>query len=114
MLDMVHSYAQRKTTPEVIQEDLGVSPEEFDKQYLQWIDKSYGTQAANFDQSRKALEHLVEAAKQNQYDAVIQEGEAVRRMYPEYIGDANPYRIYCGRIPGEGRQEGRGSCAHCV
>ena len=53
LLDMVHSYAQRKTTPEVIQEDLGVSPEEFDKQYLQWIDKSYGTQAANFDQSRE-------------------------------------------------------------
>jgi hypothetical protein len=93
LLDMVHSYAQRKTTPQVIQEDLGVSPEEFDKQYLQWIDKSYGTQAANFDQSRKALEHLVEAAKQNQYDTVIQEGEAVRRMYPEYIGDANPYEF---------------------
>ena len=38
LLDMVHSYAQRKTTPEVIQADLGVSPEEFDKQYLQWIE----------------------------------------------------------------------------
>jgi tetratricopeptide (TPR) repeat protein len=93
LLDMVHSYAQRKTTPEVIQGDLGVSPEEFDKQYLQWLDKSYGTQAANFDQSRKALEQLVEAAKQKQYDAVIQEGEAVRRMYPEYIGAANPYEF---------------------
>ena len=31
LLDMVHSYAQRKTTPEVIQADLGVSTEEFDK-----------------------------------------------------------------------------------
>jgi len=28
LLDMVHSYAQRKTTPEVIQADLGVSPED--------------------------------------------------------------------------------------
>jgi tetratricopeptide (TPR) repeat protein len=93
LLDMVHSYAQRKTTPEVIQEDLGVSPEEFDKQYLQWIDKSYGTQAANFDKTREALERLVEAAKENQYDAVIQEGEAVRRRYPEYIGAANPYEL---------------------
>jgi tetratricopeptide (TPR) repeat protein len=93
LLDMVHSYAQRKTTAEVIQEDLGVSPEEFDKQYLQWIDKSYGTQAANVDQTREALERLVEAAKENQYDAVIQEGEAVRRRYPEYIGAANPYEL---------------------
>ena len=53
-----------------------------------------GRMAANFDQWRKALEHLVEAAKQKQYDAVIQAGEAVRHMYPEYIGDANAYRIY--------------------
>jgi tetratricopeptide (TPR) repeat protein len=93
LLDMVHSYAQRKTTPEVIQADLDVSPEEFDKQYLQWLDKIYGAQAANFEQTRKALEQMAEAAKQKQYDAVIQEGEAVRRMYPEYIGAANPYEF---------------------
>ena len=42
LLDMVHSYAQRKTTPEVIQADLGVSPDEFDKQYLQWLNQRYG------------------------------------------------------------------------
>jgi cellulose synthase operon protein C len=93
LLDMVHSYAQRKTTPEVIQADLGVSPEEFDKQYLQWLDKIYGAQAANFDQTRKALEQMAEAAKQKQYDAVIQEGEVVRRKYPEYIGASNPYEL---------------------
>ena len=28
------------TTPQVIQQDLGLTPEEFDKQYLAWIDKS--------------------------------------------------------------------------
>jgi cellulose synthase operon protein C len=93
LLDIVHSYAQLKTTPQVIQDDLGVSPEEFDKQYLQWIDEKYGAQATNFEQSRKTLEQLVAAAKQNQYDSVIQEGEAVRRMYPEYVGDANPYEF---------------------
>jgi tetratricopeptide (TPR) repeat protein len=93
LLDMVHSYAQRKTTPEVIQADLGVSPEEFDKQYLQWLDKNYGAQATNFDQTRKALEQMAEAAKQKQYDAVIEEGEVVRRKYPEYIGASNPYEL---------------------
>jgi tetratricopeptide (TPR) repeat protein len=93
LLDMVHSYAQRKTTPEVIRADLGVSPEEFDKQYLQWLNQRYGATAASLDGWRKAMEHLVEAANQKQYDAVIQQGEAVRRMYPEYIGDANAYEL---------------------
>jgi tetratricopeptide (TPR) repeat protein len=93
LLDMVHSYAQHKTTPQVIQEDLGVSPEDFDKQYTQWLDQRYANTASNFDQWRKALEQLAQAAKQNQYDAVLQQGEAVRRMYPEYIGDANVYEF---------------------
>jgi cellulose synthase operon protein C len=93
LLDMVHSYAQRKTTPEVIQADLGVSPEEFDKQYLQWLNQRYGTIAANFDQWRHLLERLAQTAKDKRYDAVLQEGEVVRKMYPEYIGDANAYQF---------------------
>jgi cellulose synthase operon protein C len=93
LLDMVHSYAQRKTTPQVIQADLGVSPEEFDKQYLQWLNERYGKMAAGIDEWRKAMEHLAEAANQKQYDTVLRQGEAIRSMYPEYIGDANVYQF---------------------
>jgi cellulose synthase operon protein C len=106
LLDMVHSYAQRKTTPQVIQADLGVSPEEFDKQYLQWIDQRYGTMAANFDQWRKALVQLAEADKQKQYDAVLQQGEAVRGMYPQYIGDANAYQFVAAADLARGDKKG--------
>jgi cellulose synthase operon protein C len=93
LLDMVHSYAQRKTTTEAIQANLGMAPEEFDKQYLVWLNQRYGGMAASFNDWRKALEQLVEAANQKQYDAVIQQGPAVIRMYPEYIGDANAYEF---------------------
>jgi Flp pilus assembly protein TadD len=93
LLDMVHAYAQRKTTPEVIQQVLGLSPEQFDQQYLQWLDKSYGKTAANFDEWRKHLKSLVELAQKKQYDDVLTEGETVRNLYPEYTGDANPYQF---------------------
>jgi tetratricopeptide (TPR) repeat protein len=93
LLDMVHSYAARKTTPEVIQADLGVSPEEFDKQYLAWIDQQYGKTAANFDQWRKQLEQLAEASKKDQNDAVVQQGAKAISLYPQYIGDANAYEF---------------------
>jgi tetratricopeptide (TPR) repeat protein len=91
LLDMVHSYAQRKTTPDVIREDLGVSTDAFDKQYLEWLNQRYGAMAANFDEWRKSLERVAEASKLKQDDAVIQQGNAAIRMYPEYIGDANAY-----------------------
>ena len=93
LLDMVHSYAARKTTPEVIQADLGVSPEAFDKQYLAWLNARYGKTVEVFDEWQKLLEHLVAVAKQNQYDEVLREGEVVRSMYQQYIGDANAYQF---------------------
>ena len=74
LLEMVHSYAQLKTTPQVVQQDLGLSPEEFDKQYLAWIDKKYGAEAAHFDEWREKLKALVAAAQQKQYDTVLAAG----------------------------------------
>src|SRR5882757_3843137 len=93
LLEMVHSYAQSKTTPQVVQQDLGLAPEEFDKQYFAWIDKRYGAEAAHFDEWREKLKGLVAASQQKQYDTVLAKGPAVLAMYPEYVGDANVYEL---------------------
>jgi tetratricopeptide (TPR) repeat protein len=93
LLDMVHSYAQLRTTPQVIQQDLALAPEEFDKQYLAWIDHKYGAEAAHFDLWREKVHALVEAMKQKQYEAVLQQGPAVVAIYPEYVGDASAYEL---------------------
>src|SRR5581483_3095101 len=38
LLDMVHSYARLVPTAEVVRQDLALEPNDFDKQYLAWID----------------------------------------------------------------------------
>jgi len=93
LLEMVHSYAQLQTTAQVIEKDLGLAPEEFDKQYLAWLDKKYGAEAAHVDDWRAKLKALVAAALRKQYDAVLQQGPAIVAMYPEYVGDANAYEL---------------------
>jgi tetratricopeptide (TPR) repeat protein len=93
LLDMIHSYAKSQTTEQVVQQDLGLAPEEFDKQYLAWIDKKYGAEAAHFDDWREKLKALVAAAQQKQYDVILAQGPAVLAMYPEYVGDANVYEL---------------------
>jgi tetratricopeptide (TPR) repeat protein len=93
LLEMVHSYAKSQTTEQVVQHDLGLAPEEFDKQYLAWIDKKYGAEAAHFDEWREKLKALVAAAQQKHYDTVLSQGPAVLTMYPEYVGDANVYEL---------------------
>jgi tetratricopeptide (TPR) repeat protein len=107
LLEMVHSYAQSLTTPQVVQKDLGLAPEEFDKQYLAWIDKKYGAEAAHFDEWREKLKMLVAASQQKQYDAVLVQGPAVLGMYPEYVGDASVYELMADadRTKGDAKAE---------
>jgi tetratricopeptide (TPR) repeat protein len=93
LLEMVHSYALLKTTPEAIEENFGLAPEEFDKQYLAWLDQKYGAEAAHFDEWRTKLKALVDAADGKQYDTVLEQGPAILTMYPEYVGDANVYEL---------------------
>jgi tetratricopeptide (TPR) repeat protein len=93
LLDMVHSFAQLKTTPEVIRQDLGLAPEEFDRQFLDWLNKKFGQTAAHFDQWRTDLKQLAELAKDKKYDDVLKKGEEVRNLYPEYVYIANPYEF---------------------
>lgn len=93
LLDMVHSFAERKSTPEVIQQDLGLKPGEFDKQFAEWLDKDVGKTVASFDEWRKRLKNLAELAESHKYDEVLKEGDAVLHMYPDYVYGANAYEF---------------------
>jgi cellulose synthase operon protein C len=104
LLDMVHSFAELKTTPEAIQENLGMAPEEFDRQFLAWLDKDVGQTVASFDQWRAGLKELVAFARNKQYSDVLREGEEVRRMYPDYVYDANAYEFLAEAHLAEGNK----------
>ena len=93
LLDMVHSYAALKTTPEVIQENLGMAPEEFDKEFQAWLYKGVQQTVDNFDKWREALKALAQAAKADNSDAVLKDGDAVVQMYPQYVYAANAYEF---------------------
>jgi tetratricopeptide (TPR) repeat protein len=93
LLAMVHSYAKQLTTPQVVLENLGLVPADFDKQFFAWIDHKYGMEAAHFDQWRDQLKGLVAAAHEKQYDTVLRDAPAVLAMYPEYVDEANVYEF---------------------
>jgi len=93
LLDMVHSFAQLKTTPETIQENLGMTPEQFDREFQDWLDKEIGQTVAHFDEWRAKLKELAAFARNKQYDEVLKEGDQVRQMYPDYIYEANVYEF---------------------
>jgi cellulose synthase operon protein C len=93
LMGMVHSFAELKPTPEAIQANLHLTPEEFDKQYAAWLDKRVGPTVANFDAWRAQLKALVGMSEKHDEDGVIASAAGVIAMYPEYVEDANAYEI---------------------
>lgn len=105
LLEMVHSFAALKTTPETIQSTFHVSPEEFDKGYSAWLDKRVGATVASFDVWRTQLKSLVKMGQAKEDDAVIAAAPAVLKLYPDYVGDANAYEYLAAAQTAKGNKQ---------
>jgi len=93
LVGMLHAFTELKPTPDVVQQSLGLAPVAFDQQFQEWLYKKSGPIVTRFDEWRTGLRHLVELVNAGQSDAALQEGETVRRLYPEYVQDANAYEF---------------------
>ena len=93
ILGMVRSYAALKTTPEAIEANLHESPEQFDKDYAAWLNTKVGATVASFDEWRTKLKALVGMSEKNDEDGVIAGANAVIKLYPKYVQDANAYEM---------------------
>jgi len=93
LLDMVHAYAHVVSTREVIEKSLGMRSEEFDKQFQAWLYARLQGTVGSFEQWHQRLSSLARLAHDKRYDDVILEGDAVIRLYPSYVYDANAYEL---------------------
>ncbi len=91
LLDMVHSYAALKPTPDVIRQDLGLAPEEFDKQFLAWLEARTKTQVQHLSEWRKGMKEIIDAQTHEKWDEVIAKGNAIRDWYPDYVEHGSVY-----------------------
>ena len=92
LLEMIHAFSRITTTPEVIRQTLGMSPESFDQDFQRWIYDST-QEPVHFDEWREKFRELAKSAQAKQYDDVIAHGAEVIRLYPEYVGDPDAYEF---------------------
>jgi cellulose synthase operon protein C len=93
LLGMMHSYAERKDTPEAIQQNLGITPEELDKQFLAWLEAQTKTPVEKFGEWSKQLKTLVTLSRSDQHEQVIALGNAIRDLYPDYVDAGSVYEL---------------------
>jgi tetratricopeptide (TPR) repeat protein len=91
ILDMIHEFAKNKPTVDVIKEQLGIDPAQFDKDFLAMIDKEYGKTVAGYGDWTKGVKELNQLAKDGKTDEVIEKGRAIEGVYPDYVETGNVY-----------------------
>ena len=91
ILDMVHDFATTEDTPAVLKKELNISPEDFDKQFLAWLDPQVRKTVDSFKEWGAKISVLNALVKSKKWDEVIELGPKVRDMYPEYVEPPNAY-----------------------
>ncbi len=91
VLAMIHDYAANMTTPEVIKKELKITPEEFDKQFIPWVEAQTKTTVDNFDAWAKGVRSINDEVKKKDWGPVIKEGTAIRDLYPDYVDPGSVY-----------------------
>ncbi len=90
ILAMIAEFDKRTPTVEVIKNQLGLEPAEFDKQFLAWLDTKVGRQVKNFDDWKQTMKTLSES---KQEELIVKEGARARDLYPDYVEAGNTYEL---------------------
>jgi tetratricopeptide (TPR) repeat protein len=93
LVDLLRGFGEGKETPDNLQAVLGVSAEEFDRQFKAYIQKLTGSLVEGFAEWRKKLREALEAAKEENWTGVIAAAEKARDLYPDYVESGNPYTL---------------------
>ena len=93
VLQMIKGFADKKDTAQVIKEVLKITPEEFDQQFLPWLEAQTKVLVDGFEDWRKRLLAIADLAKEKQWDKVISEGTAIRDVFKDYVEPGSVYEF---------------------
>jgi tetratricopeptide (TPR) repeat protein len=105
LLAMIHDYAELKPTRDVIELEFKMKPEEFDRQFIAWIEALTKRTVDGFDDWKKGIKIVAENAKAKKWDEVISEGTRIRDLYPDYVEAASVYEFLADAYLAKGDKE---------
>jgi len=93
LLAMMHDFGRGMSTPDVIEKQLGMKPEEFDKKFLASLTEETKRTVDGFAEWPKKVKALSALARENKHDDVIREGLAIRDLYRDYVEAGSVYEF---------------------
>ena len=93
ILAMIHDYGNGEDTPTVIRKELRIAPDEFDKQFNEYIDAHFAATVKAFAEWKDGMKKLIELASKKDDDGVIKQGLAIRDLYKDYVEQGSVYEF---------------------
>jgi tetratricopeptide (TPR) repeat protein len=93
LLEMMHAFAARKSTPEVIEQLLGMKPEDFDQAFFGWLDGRMSKQVAGYPEWQKRMRALAANKEKSDPDQVLREAKELGDKFPEYVEHGSAWEI---------------------
>lgn len=92
LLAMIRDFAGNQSTAEVVEKELGIKPEEFDKRFLASLQSE--TKIANgFDEWVKRIREVRELSRAGRHSEVIGKSGELRDAYPDYVEQGSVYEL---------------------
>lgn len=93
LLGMVHSFGDRKTSEQAIQDNLHETPAQFDKDFAGWLDKQTLNTVQHFDDWKKQMQAAHNDFDSGKKDEAIQVAESASGIYRDFVGGGNVYEL---------------------
>jgi tetratricopeptide (TPR) repeat protein len=93
LVALLKGYGEGKSTADNIQQVLEISPEEFDKQFAEYLDNMLGEKVAALPEWREQMKKALEAAKAKNWAEVIPPAQRAIELYPDFVEGGNPYTL---------------------
>lgn len=95
LLSMIQAFSQVVSTAEVIEKQLGLKPEQFDKDFLAWLEAEHAKALKGYEEweaGRKKLLALLKAKD----PAALELARSLKDLYPEYVEAGSMYEVLAG------------------
>jgi tetratricopeptide (TPR) repeat protein len=104
LLGMIQSFAAKKPTAAVLDENIHQSPESFDKGFISWLDQQTAKTIEHFDEWKKGMDAAHTALAAGKKDEAVRLASGVRDLYPEYVQGGSAYELLAGVYVDQGKK----------
>jgi cellulose synthase operon protein C len=90
---LLEQFKREVNVAAAVKAGLGVSTEEFDRRFNEFVGQRYGKLLGQFDAWKQSMVKATQAAERGEWSAVVEPARAAIDLYGEYVGGDSPYLL---------------------